>query len=351
MQKWLKITLFTLVLLLSFQFTFAEEVVDKTEFAIGEIQSIQSDSTQIQLFSQPYTGKNITTENNPEFSLTENQQPVIGSKVVLGKFQAADGSSWQIYDRYRLPSLVALAIFAFLLITLIAGKRGLFSLLGLVFSIALIAFGIIPLLAKGYSPIWVGLLGGGVISGIGIFIAHGFNRKSLLAFYATFITLIFATLLIYGCILFTHLFGTGSEESVYLAGGVIPNLDLRGLLFAGILLGSLGVLDDITVAQVAVVEELQNANAKLSKRELFQGSLRVGKHHIASMVNTLALAYVGVALPLILLLAVDGSQPLWMVINSEVVSEEIVRTLLGVIALTAASPIASLLAAKFLKRK
>lgn len=353
MRNWLKITLATSVLLLGFTSAFAEEssLDAKTEFAVGKIITTDAAETQIQIFSEAHQGEIVTTQTNPDFTLTENQKPVSGEEVVMGKFQTSDGESWQIYDRYRLPALVLLTLFAFGLITLVGGKRGLAALLGLFISIALIAFALIPLLANGYSPLWVGLAGGAVIAGIGIFIAHGFNRRSLLAFYATFLTLIFATLLIYACIIFTELFGTGSEESVYLTGGMLANLDLQGLLFAGILLGSLGVLDDITVAQVTVVDELITANPKLTKRELFHSSLRVGREHIASMVNTLALAYVGVALPLILLLAVDSSQPFWVVINSEFIGEEIVRTLVGVMALTLASPIAGFIGANFLKRK
>jgi uncharacterized membrane protein len=351
MPNWLKITLATSLLLLSFGSVSAEEISDKTEFAVGKILTTDEMQTEIQIFSKSHFRETITTTQDSDFTLTENQKPVVGEKVIIGKFQTSDGDAWQIYDRYRLPALLALTLFAFGLVSLVGGKRGLTALFGLMISIGLIAFGLIPLLAAGYPPLWIGLLGGSVIAGIGIFIAHGFNRRSVLAFYATFLTLIFATLLIYACIIFTELFGTGSEESVYLTGGMLANLDLQGLLFAGILLGSLGVLDDITVAQVTVVDELQTANPKLTKRELFRSSLRVGREHIASMVNTLALAYVGVALPLILLLAVDSSQPLWVVINSEFIGEEIVRTLVGVMALTLASPIASFFGANFLKRK
>jgi len=147
----------------------------------------------------------------------------------------------------------------------------------------------------------------------------------------------------------TRLFGLGSEESLDLQYGALKNINLQGLLLAGIIIGALGVLDDITTAQTAAVAELKLANAKLSFDELYRRGMAVGKEHITSLVNTLALAYAGASLPMLLLFTVY-QQPLWVTLNSEFVVEEVVRTVVGSLALTVAVPITTFLAAYWFSR-
>ena len=317
------------------------------DFAVGEVVGIDDEVATIELID----GREISVKSNSDFATSENQLPVVGEKFVVGQFEMGGEKIWQIYDRYRLAEL--LGIFGIFVLVLIAvgGWRGLSALAGLAVSIGAIIFGIVPALAAGDPPLAVALVGGAGIAGATIFIAHGFNFRSLLAFVATILTLGIAALFAVFATNFAALFGTGSEESFYLAGALFENLDLRGLLLAGILLGALGVLDDITVGGITTVDELLRANPDLSRRELFEKSLRVGREHIASMVNTLALAYAGVALPLILLFSVDGNQPIWALVNSEFAAEEIVRTLVGSFALVLAAPLASGLGAFFLKNR
>ncbi len=291
------------------------------DFAVGEVIGIDDGIATIELLD----GREIAVEANDKFATSENQIPVLGKKFVVGQFEMGGEKIWQIYDRYRLAELLGIfGIFVFVLIA-VGGRRGLSALAGLAVSIGAIIFGIVPALAAGHPPLAVALVGGAGIAGATIFIAHGFNFRSLLAFVATILTLGIAAL--------------------------FENLDLRGLLLAGILLGALGVLDDITVAGITTVDELRKVNPDLSRRELFRKSLRVGREHIASMVNTLALAYAGVALPLILLFSVDGNQPIWALVNSEFAAEEIVRTLVGSLALVLAAPLSSGLGAFFLRNR
>ena len=317
------------------------------EFAVGEVVDISENAAKIELVD----GRKISVEANPEFAQTENQIPVVGEKFVVARFEMGGEKIWQIYDRYRLAELLGIFGIFVLVLILVGGWRGVSALAGLAVSVGAIIFGIVPALAAGFSPILVALGGGAAIAGATIFVAHGANFRSTLAFAATILTLGIAAGLAIFFTNFAALFGTGSEESFYLVGGLFANLDLRGLLLAGILLGALGVLDDITVAEVTTVDELRRANPNLSRRELFRRALRVGREHIASMVNTLALAYAGVALPLILLFSVDGNQPLWALVNSEFAAEEIVRTLVGSLALVLAAPISAGLGAFFLKKK
>lgn len=317
-----------------------------SEFQIGEIVDIQDDVYVIEM-----GGEQLRVEKPEGFLTTQSQEGEVGEKMVMGTFETGAGLAWTIYDTYRSSNLLLLLGGFFVLVFLIAGKRGFTSLLGLVISISIIIFAIIPLIVSGASPLLTALGGSCVIGGVTIFIAHGFSRKSLLAFYATIFTLLCAAGFAMAAVMFAKVFGTGSEESVYFLGGEYAFLDLRGILLGGVLLGALGVLDDITVSQVFSIAEIQRANPKLSAQELFQRGMRVGREHIASMVNTLALAYVGVALPLILLISLDASTPLWVTLNSEFVGEEVVRVVVGSSALTLAAPIASFLAAYFLKKK
>jgi uncharacterized membrane protein len=149
---------------------------------------------------------------------------------------------------------------------------------------------------------------------------------------------------------FGHLTGLSSEEASFLKLETVQQIDFKGLLLAGMMIGLLGVLDDITIAQAAVVQQLLDTNKKFSVFELYRRAMNVGRDHIASMVNTLVLVYAGASLPL-LLLFLDFSQPLTQVMNYEFLAEEIIKTLLGSIALIMAVPITTLLASFILVRK
>jgi uncharacterized membrane protein len=144
-----------------------------------------------------------------------------------------------------------------------------------------------------------------------------------------------------------QMFGVGSEDTFYLASVVNSDLDLRGILLAGVIVGMLGVLDDVTVAQAATIDEIKRANPKTKFKQLYSAGMSVGRDHIASLVNTLALAYVGSSLPLFLLLYINSSNiPIWVTLNSEFIGQELIRTLSGSIAIILAVPITSLIAAK-----
>jgi uncharacterized membrane protein len=147
-----------------------------------------------------------------------------------------------------------------------------------------------------------------------------------------------------------RLFGNGSEASLLLQSTALGNIDLQGLLLAGIVIGTLGILDDITTAQTAVVEELYIANPSFSRKELYGKAMSVGREHIASLINTLVLAYAGAFFPLFLIIILNFNQPLWTVINSEFISEEIVRALVGSTALVLAVPFTSFLATMYFTR-
>jgi uncharacterized membrane protein len=208
---------------------------------------------------------------------------------------------------------------------------------------------VIPRIVQGGDPLVTSLVGCGLIACLSLYLAHGVKRRTSVALLATLMTLLIAIVL---ATLFVHiasLFGMGSEESLYLQMGQLQSVNLRGLLLGGMLLGALGVLDDITTAQCAVVDEVSKANPSLTPQQLRSAGASVGREHIASLINTLALAYAGASLPLLLLLDVNSDFPLWMTLNSEFLAEEIVRTLVGSMALLMAVPISTWLASILLR--
>ncbi|MBP9751065.1 MAG: YibE/F family protein, partial [Candidatus Peribacteraceae bacterium] len=223
------------------------------------------------------------------------------------------------------------------------------STLGLALSIAVLAGGVTPLIAAGHDPLLVSLGGAVIIACTSLLLAHGFRRRTYIALLSTLLTLGASTLLALLAVWLSALSGLGSEETVFLQTGTLAGVDLRGLLLGGIIIGCLGVLDDITTAQTAAVDEISRANPSLGERELMRAGMSVGREHIASLTNTIALAYAGASFPLLLLLSAESRYPLWSTLNSEFFAEEIVRTLVGSATLVLAVPLSTWLAVRFLR--
>jgi uncharacterized membrane protein len=270
-----------------------------------------------------------------------------GDKIVINKTLEAGEPVYYVNDIYRIPSLIWITVIFLAVVLFFSRKRGLSSILGLAISVLVILKYVSPQILAGKDPLVTSLIGVVVIAVVSLYLAHGFNKRTSVALLGTLLTLGIATVI---SLLFVHwanLFGSGSEESIYLQFDQNIIVNLKGLLLGGIMIGVLGVLDDITTAQSAVVDELKKANPLLGFSELYKRASSVGQEHISSLINTLFLAYAGVSLPLFLLLAASGNSPIWTLINSEFISEEIVRTLVGSITLVLAVPITTLLAAYF----
>lgn len=294
--------------------------------------------------------KEVAAENNITSGATSQQLLAVGSTVVLVKSQQSDGMHFFVVDRYRISALwVILAIFLIIVIAL-SRVQGIFSLLGLLVSIGILFKFIVPQIFYGKDPLSTILIGVFLISVISIYMAHGIKKRTSIAIVGTLITLSLSVGLSVFFVHIASLFGTGTEDSLYLQLSDSQTINLRGLLLGGIIIGTLGILNDITTAQAATVDEIKKANPLLGIRELYMRGLSVGKEHISSLINTLALAYAGTSLPLFLLFFINKGEPLWVLVNSENISEEIVRTLVGSIALILAVPITTFLAAYFFGR-
>ncbi len=297
-------------------------------------------------------GKIINFNNEGIKELDRLKQLENNQKIVLLKLTREDNSvEYFLHDYDRSSSLIIVLIFFIALILYFGRKRGLGSILGLIFSIVVLILYIAPAIVAGQNPLQITLIGSFLIATGSLFLAHGFNRQTLLTWLSTIITLSIAIFLSHIFTNVSYLYGLGSEEALYLQFGQYAHINLRGLLLAGIVIGTLGILDDVTATQTAVIWELKKTNPNLKFKELYQKSLKVGREHIASLVNTLALAYAGAALPLFIILYVNKSVPLWLKINSEPIAEEIVRTIVGSSALILAVPIASALASYFISKR
>lgn len=235
-----------------------------------------------------------------------------------------------------------LAIFVVLAIT-IAGRQGIFSLVGMGISFLVIFEYILPKIATGWNPVLVVISGSLLIIPATFYLSHGFNKKTTVAIAGTLVALTMTVVLASVFVNVTNLSGFASEEAGFLQVAKPGLINMQGLLLAGIIIGALGVLDDITVSQAAIVFQLKETDPAQKFSQLYRRAMNVGRDHISSMVNTLVLVYTGASLPL-LLLFINNPHPFTEVINYEIVADEVVRTLVGSSGLILAVPVTTLIA-------
>ena len=288
-------------------------------------------------------GETITIENG-NLPMTNLQKYKVGDRVIISRSKNLEGNdAFYITDYIRRNSLLWLFLI-FIASTVLVGKwRGLSSLLGMAASFLVIFNFILPQILAGKDPIQMAILGSFLIIPLTFYLSHGFNKKTTVAIIGTLIALIITGVLANVFVEASKLTGFASEEAGFLQVIKQGSVNIRGLLLAGIIIGVLGVLDDITVSQSAVIFQLKKANPKLKQIELYKKAMDVGQDHISSMVNTLILVYAGAAMPL-LLLFVNNPHPFTEVINYEIVANEVVRTLVGSIGLILAVPITTVIA-------
>jgi uncharacterized membrane protein len=260
-----------------------------------------------------------------------------------------DGSEmYSVKDIDRRGVIVSFIALFVVVIIIFSGKQGLRSILSLIGSFFVIMYILAPSLLSGYPPILTSIVIAAVILFLAIYLTHGFNKESTVAFIGTVTAVVLTGLLAYLGVTLARLSGFTSDEAVYLNFNTRGVLDFTGLLLGGIMIGVLGVLDDIAVTQAAIVTEIYSSAPNLSRREVYKKALRVGKEHVGALVNTLALAYTGASLPLLLLFSTSNSS-ISSIFNQEVFATEIIRTTVGSIGLILTVPITTLLAVYILK--
>lgn len=273
----------------------------------------------------------------------------VGDKVIISANKFEDQVNFLIEEPARGTVLwVVLAVFA-ILVYLVAGSIGLYSLLGLLFTVFVLIFGLLPMLLQGYNPLLVTSGIGAVVITATVLLSHGITRKSVAALLGILGTLIVTTIFAIVVVRFGDISALQNEELRFLLFD-LPNLDIVGVTIAAIILGLLGVLDDVAVSQSSVVFELLKANPKMTFKELYLSAMEVGRDHIASTVNTLAMAYIGASLPIFLLVFQGSLAELPFVLQFEVMSVELLRILIGSIGIVFCIPLTNLLACVFVKQ-
>ncbi|MFG2933043.1 YibE/F family protein [Streptomyces achromogenes] len=285
-------------------------------------------------------GRTFTEIVQPDQSRQLHQ----GEKVVVAYEPSAPRDlQYAVTDVNRkFPMTLLAGIFA-VAVVLVGRLRGVMALVALAVSFLVLTLFILPAILQGSNPLLVAVVGSSAIMLIALYLCHGLSARTSVAVLGTLISL--ALIGVLGSLFIGWAALTGNtDDNTGLIHGLYPSIDMSGLLLAGVIIGSLGVLDDVTVTQTSAVWELHEANPSMGWRGLYRAGIRIGRDHIASVVNTLVLAYAGAALPLLLLFSIAQSS-VGTVANSELVAEEIVRTLVGSIGLVASVPVTTALAA------
>lgn len=362
-MRLLKLSLIFLSLIIAFSKpAFAEKQPEETfEAKVLDVlneKKIQRDNGVIQ-YQQDlkllgitgfYKDKEVVYKDISDYGVFTAFQYKKGDKVLVSANVAINGETlFLVTDPVRRESLYLLAgIFGLLVVTL-GGWRGVRSILSLAATILVIIKFISPMILDGANPVLISAVGGFAILVFVIYLTEGISKKSHLASLSIFICLLLTLALSIGFTNLTKLSGFASEETMFLLTAGRGLVNFQGLLLAGILIGTLGVLDDVAISQIEAVGQIREANPGLSDKKTFGLAFKLGNAHLGAVVNSLFLAYAGASLPLLMLFNLQEPpfQTLSQVINNEIIATEIVRTLIGSIGLALAIPISTLLATRY----
>ena len=314
----------------------SEKVIEGTSL-VTETQTLT-----VEVLEGPDKGRVVTFEN--DFTQLD-EGDVFYVRHIVGGF---DLETWAVSDPYRLDVLLGITLAFLVLVFLFGGWQGIRGLASLAGSLVLIFYLLLPGIHSGFSPVLVSLGVASLIILVGSYVTHGFTRTTTAAMLGMVATVAVTGIATYVAIGMAELSGFASEENAYLNFATGGSIDMIGLLFGGIMIGLLGVLYDSAIGQAVAVEELYTAGKDYSHRQVYLRALRIGREHIGALVNTLAIAYVGASLPLLLLLKESSASPLY-ILNGELFATEIIRILMSSIGIVLAVPITTLIATYMLK--
>jgi len=274
----------------------------------------------------------------------------LGDKVMVSISKTPDNVVHAYFvDFIRTTPILWLTIIFAASIIFISRWKGVGALLSMVFSLYIIIYYIIPHILIGEDPLRVSIIGSIILLGVTLYLTYGWTLKT----HAAVISMIFVLLLTGALsalfVALTRLNGTGDENVMFLMQAMETPINLRGLLLGGMIIGALGVLDDLVTTQASAVFELHRANPNFGFRALYNSAMRIGQDHVAATVNTLVLAYAGASLPMLLLFSLARGDYTYL-INFAFIAEEVVRTLVGSLGLIAAVPLTTVIAILFAQR-
>lgn len=320
------------------------------------LQVIQEEEIQTDIGGQTYQRLEVEITEGEEKGETifveQGNVPTVhvptfdeGDPVLLTKQEIEGKAIYAIADFQRTTPLGIIALVFIVTLLLIGRTKGIRPLLGMLFSFLVVFQFLLPHLLNGLNPILTVILAALVIIPVTFYLSHGVNQKTHLAITSTLLAVLFTGVFAYLSIHLAHISGLASESAQYLRLTSMVSIDFSSLLLAGIIISLIGVLDDVSITQASVIQELQESNPSLSFKELYRRGMHVGRDHISSMVNTLILVYAGSSLPL-LLLFMDESQTILEVMNLEMVAIEIIQMLVASTGLILAVPITTALASR-----
>ncbi len=322
-----------------------EQIVESGQKTV-ENQIFYYQTLRVKILDGSMKGKFTIIQNGKDVQINKDQLVSKGQEIIVSKTIFPNGtSSYSIYDYYRLNNLlITLAIF-FIAIIIVAGAKGFGSILGMLVSLGIITFYILPNILKGQDPLTITLIGSCVILVLTTYLAHGISKKTTVAIASTLISLFLAAAFSILAIKFNTITGLGNEDAFTLQIGSTSIIDLKGLFLSAIIIGTLGALNDVTTTQAATVYELKKTDIKLKFEALFVKSLNIGKEHIASLINTLILAYVGSSFAVFIFLLLNPNHlPYWVIFNNEIISDEIIKIVAGSFGLLLSVPIVTFIA-------
>lgn len=319
-------------------------ILEEGEITLGDVtQTYQV--LRVKLLEGEYAGIPMEIDYGKRQVHPEGVRFDVGDVVMVSLSKGPDNILNAYFADYvRTPMLGWLAL-AFALAIIITGRwKGFRSLLGLVFSMFIIISYIIPHILIGEDPVRVSIIGSAILLTVTLYLTYGWTLKTHASIFSMLIVLVLTGTLAWLAIQLTRLNGTGSEEAMFLMQMSSVAINLRGLMLGGMIVGALGVLDDLVTTQSSAVFELHATDPLLGFRALVVRAMRIGQDHVAATVNTLVLAYAGASLPTLLLFSLNRGN-YGNLINYEFIAQEVVRTLVGSLGLIAAVPITTFIAA------
>ncbi len=326
------------------------EILEEGEIQLGGATQIYQ-VLKVKLLEGEYQGLEIAVDYGKRQLRPEGLNLKPGDKVILTLGRGVDNLiQARFLDFVRTgPMLILFGTFVFFSV-LISGWKGVRSLLGMGVSIAVIIFYIIPQILQGKDPVLITVSGAFFLLTVTLYLIYGWTLKTHAAVLGILFSLILTALLASYFVNLTRLTGFGNEDALFLIQQSDVTINMQGLVLGGMLIGALGVLDDLVITQASVVFELYSLNPEMLVKELYHRAMRVGQDHVAATVNTLVLAYAGAALPMFLLFSISGAQ-IGYLLNLEYVAEEVVRTMVGSLGLITAVPLTTILSSLIVKKQ
>ena len=320
------------------------EIIEEGEIDLGGfVQHYQV--ARVEISEGEYQGIQLEMDYGKRQVLSGELSVKPGDRILITLGKRPNGVLTAYFAEFvRSASLLWLVGAFVAAILIISGWKGLRSLLSMAFSLFVIIAYIIPHILGGEDPVRVSIIGSAILLGVTLYLTYGWNLKTHAAVLAMVFVLVLTGTLAWFFMVFTRLTGAGDENALFLIQMLDARINLRGLLLGGMIIGALGVLDDLVTTQSSATFELRHANPGLGFLELYRAAMRIGQDHVAATVNTLVLAYAGASLPMLLMFSL-GRGDYGYLVNFSFVAEEVVRTLVGSLGLIAAVPLTTAIAA------